>query len=303
VDTGARFEPARYGHNVGIMRTRAIPRPLPLLLALLVLPLGAQPATRAPAPQPANVKEDALNSVALGRTLPYRVILPVGYASSTTRYPALYLLHGYGGDYTNWTMHSKVVAAAAPLALLIVTPEGGNSWYVNGENGEKWESYIAEDLVADVERKYRAAAGRNGHAIAGLSMGGYAAIRIGLRRPGEFAFAASLSGAFDITRENDVFTRGNHVDLTPIFGKPGSMARRDNDVYALIAHADPKQTPYVYLVEGTRDRWLEPNRDVARALSIAGIPYEYHETPGTHDWTFWDREIGPILTKIKSYSP
>ena len=85
------------------------------------------------------------------------------------------------------------------------------------------------------------------------------------------------------------------MDLTPIFGKPGSETRANNDVYALAAKADPKSLPYLYLTEGTSDPWLEPNRDLARVLSSAKIAYEYHESPGTHDWKFWDREIGSVI--------
>jgi S-formylglutathione hydrolase FrmB len=292
-------------HNNRIMRAFATRRLIPLLVAACLPALPAIVAGRAPeqAAQarpalPVNVREYTIRSGALGRTLPYRVILPAGYETSTARYPVLYLLHGHGGHYGNWTDRTKIVAAAAALPILIVMPEGEDSWYTNGENGEKWETYLVNDLVTYVESKFRAMGTRGGRAIAGLSMGGYGSIKAGLKFPSTFSFAGSLSGAFDITREHDVFTTASHVDVTPIFGKPGSAVRRENDVYALVAHADPKTTPYFYLVEGTSDPWLEPNRELARALSAAKIPYEYHETPGTHDWTFWDREVGTILAKV-----
>jgi S-formylglutathione hydrolase len=284
-------------------RTRA--SRLAVLSVTLVLVTGvAAPRGQAPsqtsAPLPANVRTESLTSAALHRALPYRVVLPARYSAAASRYPVLYLLHGYGGHFTNWTEKTGLVEAASPYSFIVVTPEGENSWYVDGVNGEAWNTCFSGELVTDVDRKFRTIARRDGRAIAGLSMGGYGSVLLGLQHPSEYVFVGSVSGALDITRANDVFTRGSHVDVTPIFGPPGSATRQANDVYALIASADPRVVPYFYMAEGAQDPWLEPNREFVRALVARGVAHEYHETPGSHDWTFWGREIRPLLARLQS---
>ena len=126
--------------------------------------------------------------------MPYRILLPSGYAQSARPHPVLYLLHGVGGDYRNWTDKTTIASVAGSLDVVIVTPEGDNSWYVNGENGEGWETYLLDELIPNVQSKYRVSTSRDGRGIAGLSMGGYGAIKSGLKQPAMFSFAGALSG-------------------------------------------------------------------------------------------------------------
>ena len=136
-------------------------------------------------------------------TLPYNVILPPGYrAASTTRYPVLYLLHGWAGHYTDWITRTQVADYAAQHGLIVVMPEGNDSWYVDsgGVVTDKYETYILKELIPDVDKRFRTIQSRYGRAVAGLSMGGYGAIKYGLKYPGTFEFAASISGAFGVTR-------------------------------------------------------------------------------------------------------
>ena len=256
----------------------------------LVAPLRAQSPSLA-----SNVREDRIASAALHRTLPYRVVLPSGYdASSAARFPVLYLLHGYGGTFKNWTDLTSIAAIVAARHEIVVTPDGANSWYVNGANGEAWADYLTHDLVADVERKYRVRAERGARGVAGLSMGGYGAIVAGLEHADEYVFVGSVSGALDITREHDVFTTQSHVDVSPVFGAIASPVRRGNDVFVLAAAVTPA-APYIYQVEGSGDPWRAPNREFASVLDAHGARHEYHEAPGTHDWTFWGREVTGVL--------
>src|ERR1044072_363643 len=182
------------------------------LVIAFILPLhvfapnqGAMPATPARAAQTAAPASKRLLTIQfpsklVGQTLPYVVVLRVNYdqpSAKSDRYPVLYLLHGLGGHYDNWTTRTKLAAYAAQYSMIIVTPEGNNSWYTDSATvpTEKYETYIVDELIPDVQRRYRTIETRAGRSIAGLSMGGYGALKFGVKHPELFAFAGSLRGA------------------------------------------------------------------------------------------------------------
>lgn len=221
----------------------------------------------------------------------YRIVVPDGVRNARV----VYLLHGYGGDQGDWFTYSRVAEEAARLGLVVVTPDGANSWYVNSPIG-RWEDYIVTDLVQEVERRWPVAKGRDARAIAGLSMGGYGAVRIGLRHPDRFALAASMSGALDITRFRSVFNpRGELPDVFEIFGPDDSRTRGDNDVYQLAGTATASALPYLYVDCGVDDPWFAINREFASILRARALPHEFHEEPGSHNWAYWDRQVRSVM--------
>ena len=244
------------------------------------------------------LREDSVHSAALGRTMKYRVLVPEGYDRSQRRFPVLYLLHGLGGDYTDWTMRTNVAEYTRTLQLIIVMPDGNNGWYTNSEEGA-YETYILTDLPADVVKKYRTINSRYGRAIAGLSMGGYGALKMALKRPAMFAVAGSFSGAFAATRPGELekLIGGPEADrLQKIFGPAESTARQENDLFALAAAVKPGGAPYLYVDCGVADNSLiAANREVVAAIHKTGAAYEYHEVAGGHSWDYWDRRIREFL--------
>src|SRR5690606_17173813 len=132
------------------------------LTAFAALAAGQAPQAT---PLPANVSEHSLKSSQMGgRDMPYRVILPAeNAASSTSRYPVIYLLHGLTGHYNNWTDLTKIAEYAKSYKLVIVMPEGGDGWYTDSvsKTNEKWESYIVQELIPEVDKKFRTNTGRN----------------------------------------------------------------------------------------------------------------------------------------------
>jgi putative tributyrin esterase len=263
------------------------------LLALL-----AQAVPSAPA-------DHRFHSPALEREMPYRVLLPNGYDSSPNRrYPVLYLLHGLDGRYTDWTLRTSITQQPLARPLIIVMPEGANSWYVNWHDGraERWEDYVASDLIAEIDGRFRTDARRDGRFIAGLSMGGYGAIRMGLKHPERYAIAASLSGAFEVPRLPAFgWTDMLRAEFLRAFGPPGSTRRRQDDVFVLAERAPREGLPFFYLDCGTEDPFLESNRSLAAALQRRGIAYEYRETPGAHSWAYWNRQVTEILALIAEH--
>jgi len=261
-----------------------------LLIALLVH-IPAQSAS-------SRLREESLHSAALGRAMKYRVLLPQDYTTSDRRYPVLYLLHGLGGDYRDWTTRANVAEYSRSLPLIIVMPDGENGWYTNSTDGA-FETYLAEDLPADVVKKFRTINSRYGRAIAGLSMGGYGALKIALKRPAAFAVAGSFSGALNVTRDGELEKligpqEGDRIRR--IFGAAVSDARAANDVFALAAALKSGAAPYIYLDCGIGDNALiGANRDLVAAIHKTGAAYEYHEVAGAHSWDYWDRRIREFL--------
>ena len=131
-------------------------------------------------------------------------------------------------------------------------------------------------------------------------MGGYGAIKFALKNPTGFVFVGSMTGA--LSAPNDL---GNQVPefrdgLLTVFGTPGHPNRARNDVFALATQADPTALPYFYLDCGISDGFLQTNRDFAALLQKRGIPYEYHELPGAHEWEYWDSRLATMLSVLRN---
>jgi len=250
----------------------------------------------------ARLREERLDSSAIGRTIAYRVLVPEHYDDDLRRFPVLYLLHGLTGDFKDWTTKTNVAEYTRRLPLVIVMPDAENSWYTNsaGEPAQKFEDYLLKDLVDDVEAKFRVIRSRYGRAIAGLSMGGYGALKMALKRPGQFALAGSFSGALAVARDSDFNSRmgAEGERVLRIFGPAGSQTRTENDVFALAAAAKPATAPYIYMDCGTDDGLLDSNRELAAILRRTELKYEYHEVPGAHTWDYWDARVRSMLDVI-----
>jgi S-formylglutathione hydrolase FrmB len=240
----------------------------------------------------------------VGASLPYNVILPADYdTSTTTRYPVLYLLHGLTGHYSDWVSRSNVADYAQQYRMIVVMPEGNDGWYTDnaGIPTDKYESYILKELIPDVQQRYRTIEARYGRSIAGLSMGGYGAIKFGLKAPTTFVFAASMSGAFAVTRiaEKDLGQLG--PVLMKLYGPMGSDTRKANDIFDIIENLSAAQfaaLPYFYFDCGADDPLptvFASNRDLAKLMFDKKIPHEFRQLPGDHSWAYWDQQIPHVL--------
>ncbi|MFN2491359.1 MAG: alpha/beta hydrolase [Pyrinomonadaceae bacterium] len=246
---------------------------------------------------PVRVEVVQFNSGLLGKTMPYSVVLPQGYrliTSRRTRYPVLYLLHGWQQHYNSWINQTSLSRYATDYQLIIVTPEGENGWHTDSATilSDQYETYILYEVIPDVEIRYRTIPDRRGRGIAGNSMGGYGALKFGLKHPEAFSFAASMSGALDANTRND------ERSLKEIFGEPGSPTRNANDLNKLAREFPGERAPllpYFYLDCGADDPWLTANRDFVNILLERKMVYEYRQPPGGHIWAYWDRQINEVL--------
>ena len=254
----------------------------------------------------ARVQTVQFASKLVGKTLPYNVVLPVNYDKPelrNTRYPVLYLLHGLFGHYDNWTTHTKLAEYASQYEMIIVTPEGNDGWYTDSGTmpSDKYESYLVQELIPDVEKRFRVNNVRARRAIGGLSMGGYGAIKFGVKYPEMFALVASMSGALDAATWSESDLRGFESiwrTLRPVFGADNSSVRTANDLHKLLRElpADRIATlPFIYLDCGTEDSLFQSNRDFVELLRSRKIPHEYRELPGGHSWPYWDAQVQEVL--------
>lgn len=249
---------------------------------------------------------DSLFAPSLGQTRAVVILLPAQF-DSAARYPILYLLHGYGGSHMDWTERTGIEEFIAEWPLIVVMPDAGNSWYVNSRTraSDRYEDYIIHDVRLYVEGRFRVDSTRR--AIVGLSMGGYGALMLAMRHPDLYRFAGSLSGAVVVPR-----SLLRPVDIPPrpatrstqqaAFGELTEELFKDYDLQRLVSTLTPSTSPYMYLVTGIQDalvEFLPAQRALTEELRNAQLPYEFHETPGGHSWPYWDREIRPMLTRMR----
>jgi len=231
-------------------------------------------------------------SAALQRQMSYRVFLPAKILSGQ-KLPVVYLLHGGNCDFRNWSNYSDVANYAAK-GLILVMPEGDSSYYMNAalKPADRYEDYLTSDLIADVEARFPAAKGRENRAIIGFSIGGFATIKLALSRPELYAFVGALSSAIDVPRRGfDIQHIPEWRNVRTIFGPYGSKSRQSRDPLILVQSANPAVTPYLYLTSGDKDSLLKPNLSFAAILCQRHFAYEFHTTPGGHNWDVWNSQL------------
>jgi putative tributyrin esterase len=241
-------------------------------------------------------------SSALDRKMTYRVYLPRD-VSAGARFPTVYLLHGCGTSFRDWSNYSDVGAYAAK-GLILIMVDGACSYYVNAALNakDKYEDYFVHDLISDVESRLPVLRGRENRAIVGVSMGGFAAVKLALTRPDLFAFAGALSPAVDVpSRGFSVRRWSQSLRFRTAFGPSGSEMRVRSDPFILVKSADPAHTPYLFITAGEQEPLLDPIRRFVALLKQRDYAYEFHAKPGGHDWNEWDAQIPECFESLVAH--
>src|SRR5213080_4930690 len=138
--------------------------------------------------------------------LPQRTTTQIGMAGggSDEPPPVLYLLHGLSDDDTIWLRRTSIERYVAPLGLAVVMPQVHRSFYTDQASGGNYWTFLSEELPELVGTLFRVSQRREDTFVAGLSMGGYGAVKWALRQPDRFAAAASLSGGLDVAALSQV---------------------------------------------------------------------------------------------------
>jgi putative tributyrin esterase len=209
--------------------------------------------------------------------------------------PVLYLLHGLSDDDTIWVRRTSIERYVAPLGLAVVMPQVHRSFYTNEPAGGRYWTFLSEELPELVATFFRVSDRRDDTFVAGLSMGGYGALKWALRHPERFAAAASLSGAVDVERLRAIRVRTEDPHLFDrVFGDQ-PVAGTADDLWWLLEQTDPATLPALWVGCGTGDPLCSYNENFVGACTAGGIPVTTSFVPGEHDWGLWDQHIKQVL--------
>lgn len=212
------------------------------------------------------------------------------------KHPTLWLLHGMSDDDSIWLRRTSIERYVAPLGIAVVMPQVHRSFYVDMEYGYNYWTFLSEELPQIARSFFPLSEAREDNFVAGLSMGGYGALKWALRQPERFAAAASLSGGVNRAKPPAQNSPAGFKDYHLVFGDK-KVEGTENDLFWLIKQADqsvgPK--PKIYQCCGTEDFLYEDNVLFRDACRKTNLDFTYEEEPGTHEWGYWDQKIQDVL--------
>lgn len=206
--------------------------------------------------------------------------------------PVLYLLHGMSDDDTIWLRRTSIERYAAEYGIAVIMPRVERSFYQDMVHGEAYWTYVSRELPDVVQQIFRVSGRREDTFVAGLSMGGYGAMRLALAQPERFAAGASLSGALDIAHPSAREARPDFYENA--FGV-GDVRGSDSDLLALLGRADPAALPKLMVACGEQDDLWPMQGSFLNAASQRGIEVTTSFGPGEHEWGYWDTRIQDVL--------
>jgi S-formylglutathione hydrolase FrmB len=199
-------------------------------------------------------------------------------------YHVMFLLHGLSDDHTIWSRRTSIERYVDGLPLIVVMPDGGRSFYLDAVEGHKYGQAMGVELPSIVQHYFPT---KQPWCIAGLSMGGYGAVKLALDRPDLFRSAVSHSGALHFGHWTESADDEFRREFIRVLG-PNPVGG-PHDLHAQILKTKP--LPALRIDCGTEDFLLEANRDFHRHLTENGIEHDYEEFPGDHSWPYWDEHV------------
>ena len=215
-----------------------------------------------------------------------------GHSAAAPGVPVLYLLHGLSDDCTIWERRTSIERYASEKGIAVVMPEVRRSFYADEAVGEKYWTFVAEELPRLVARTVRVSTAREDTFVAGLSMGGFGAFKLALNHPERFAAAASLSGALDPATLGLEHHTGHLAER--IWGGRGIAGTAD-DLLGRLGAVDPLSLPALFLDCGTEDALVEQNHRFIDTAEHRSVDLTARLRPGDHTWDFWDQGIQDVL--------
>ncbi len=236
----------------------------------------------------------SFSSEVLGVGASMNVVLPQVPGLKEKKLPVLYLLHGLSDDHTAWLRRTSIERYAELWKLAVVMPAVNRSFYTDMKHGYKYETFISKELPELAQSFFPVSDKREDTFVAGLSMGGYGALKLALGNPDRYAAAASLSGAVDIA--GVPLTEGI-VEFDLIFEDKHKLKGSKDDLFYLAekAAASEGKKPRIYQCCGTEDFLYEDNVRFRDFISKLSFDYTYEEERGMHEWGYWDKKIQKVL--------
>jgi len=226
---------------------------------------------------------------AIGKQTAMNVLVP---DTGRGPFPVLYLLHGLSDDYTIWLRRSRIEVHAARHRLIVVMPDGDRSFYLNDAETGPYEDHMLKDVIGTVDRLFPTLSSREGRAIAGLSMGGFGALYLGLTHPDLFGAMGAHSSA--------ILTG----DMPAGYLTPRVRARVVAECENLMRIGDkrkPSELPAIRMDCGLDDGLLAGNRRLHERFDAQGIAHTYKEFPGGHSWDYWDEHVRETLAFVMEH--
>jgi len=272
------------------------------VLAIACLLSGALDLGARPLPETsAKVECASVSSTILGSSVSYCVALPPGYeASGSKRYPTFYFLHGLFEDEHSWLdrggeqIWESLTAQGDLTNYIVVLPDGGRTFYVNSHDGrERYEDFFVQELVPEIDRKYRTLARASERGIGGVSMGGYGALHLAMRHPDAFGSASAHSAALLPKFPDPLPTEGRWGFYARVlqepFGSPLNASYFNaNNPLTLAEH--PERFPHlaIYFDCGDHDRYgfNDGAELLDQILSQKNFPHTFAIRPGGHGWDY-----------------
>lgn len=313
-------------------------------------PIGASASKTAPQPPagtaPSRVVSQSFDSAALGVKKTYRVYVPKGYDDSQRRFPVVYYLHGLGGNENNWLEHGdlKAAADAASLSAIVVMPDGDASFYVDRSGPAyeacakekppfnpseqaatycaktpRYEAYMTQDLVKEVDTRFRTLARRQSRGIGGLSMGGFGSMQLAMRHTDLYAVVATHSALLSLTYVDPHpydasklvlakspaewgkgYPANVQAHLRSIFG-PDHDDWKAHDPVTLASKLEPGKLA-IYFDCGTEDdfKFADHGKQLHDVLDERRVPHTFELAPGKHDFSYWKARLPKSLAFFAS---
>ncbi|MBD2699904.1 esterase family protein [Spirosoma sp. BT702] len=247
------------------------------------------------------VKVDTVDtySSSMKKTIKAVVMTPDSYTTGS-EFPVVYLLHGYSGNYSDWPKKAPGVGRLADTQQIIIVCADGNfgSWYFDSpvDPTFKYETYVANELVAWVDSHYKTVKSRQGRAITGLSMGGHGALYLAFRHQDVFGAAGSMSGGVDIR------PFPNNWDMAKRLGTYAQSPENweKNTVINLLHLLTPGALA-LFVDCGTEDFFFKVNNNLHEKLLERNIAHDYTTRPGGHNWVYWNTAITYQILFMRQY--
>lgn len=212
----------------------------------------------------------------------------------TEKHQTLYLLHGFSDDDTIWTRRTSIERYVAPLGLAVVMPQVHHSYYTDMKFGNKYWTFLTEELPVLARSFFPLSDAREDNFVAGLSMGGYGALKWALNYPDKFCAAASLSGVTDIVHR--IKNMPSRAGVFPLIFGSEDISGTINDLFSLIEKVSKhEQKPLLYQSCGTEDFLYEDNIRFEEHCGKMNYEITTNFGPGDHEWGYWDKTIQDVL--------
>ncbi|WP_184549502.1 alpha/beta hydrolase [Mucilaginibacter sp. FT3.2] len=239
------------------------------------------------------------HSDAMHKDIKAVIIKPAGY-NINKKFPVLYLLHGFSGNYSDWITKVPAIAGLADqYHVIIVCPDGAFAgWYFDSPVNKDWqfETYVGTELVNYVDKHYATINDRSGRAITGLSMGGHGAMYLAFKHQDKFGAVGSMSGVVDIRPFEDSF--GIEQMLGKYSEHPDTWEK--NTVINMIYLIKPNSLAITFEC-GYDDFTFKVNSAFHDELLMRKIPHDFTIRPGTHSWEYWGNAINYQMLFFSRY--